>query len=183
MFLRRLGDANRFEMQKSRVFAVEKPSGADSSQRRAHVRVDLERKVGVRSLGAAGGQRIGTGRTVNVGAGGVLFTTSMPLLFGEELKLAIALTPRDIIIAGGSIVRIEDNTDDGEASKIAVRFDDISEVDQEKITCYILQAKRRLRTSGDAGVEPPPADDAAGPDDAAGATGDAADAADPTPAP
>ena len=160
IFLRRLGDSSRFEMQRSRVFAVQRPAGIDSSQRRAHVRADLDRTVRIRSMGGLGGERMGTGRTVNIGAGGILFSTAMPLLFGEELRLAIALTSRDIVIAGGSVVRIEES--DGEPpagsvagggeprkalSKVAVRFDQISEVDQERITCHILQAHRQRRTS------------------------------------
>ena len=165
-FLRRLGDNNRFDMQKSRVFAVQRPLGMENGQRRAHVRVDVERKIGIRSLGATSGQKMGTGRTVNIGAGGVLFTTAMPLLFGEELKIAIALTPRDIVIAGGSIVRIEDDvqaSDPGNpegapvvTSRVAVRFDDISEADQEKITLHILKASRQA--GGRAAAETPAAE-------------------------
>jgi c-di-GMP-binding flagellar brake protein YcgR len=165
-FLRRLGDAGRFDMQRSRVFAVQRPAGLESSQRRAHVRVDLERDVRIRSLAAAGGERLGAGRTINIGAGGLLFSTSMPLLFGEELLLAIALGAKNIVIAGGSVVRIDDGdaspsegseepASDGPSrggpppartSKIAVRFDKISEADQERITCYILQVHRQRRS-------------------------------------
>ncbi len=162
-FLRRLGDNTRVDMQRSRVFAVQRPIGMENSQRRAHVRIDLECKVGIRSMAAATGQKMGSGRTVNIGAGGVLFTTAMPMLFGEELRLAIALTPRDIVIAGGSIVRIEDEVerrdpaDPGRppevTSRVAVRFDDITEADQEKITLYILKASRQLRTGGKARSE------------------------------
>jgi c-di-GMP-binding flagellar brake protein YcgR len=158
VFLRRLGAGGRLGMEKSRVFAVRRPGGVETVQRRAHVRVDLERAVRIRALGSLGVEKIGAGRTVNIGAGGVQFLTDMPLLFGEQLRLALALTSREIVVAGGTIVRIED----GEApaadaaglgratpaaraacSKVAVRFDKISEVDQERITCHILAAHRR----------------------------------------
>jgi c-di-GMP-binding flagellar brake protein YcgR len=175
MFLRRLGDTGRFDMQKSRVFAVQRPAGLESSQRRAHVRVDLERDVRIRSLAAAGGERLGTGRTINIGAGGLLFSTSMPLLFGEDLLLAIALGARNIVIAGGSVVRIEDGdlapdepgqdepAPDGPSrggpppartSRVAIRFDKISEADQERITCYILQIHRQRRSLAVAPIPP-----------------------------
>lgn len=147
VFLRRLG-SSRLGMEKSRVFAVKRPGGVDTVQRRAHVRVDLERSVRIRALGSLGTEKMGTGRTINIGAGGVQFTTEMPLLFGEQLRLALVLTSRDIVVAGGVIVRIEDGDPlPGTAvalhSKVAVRFDKISEVDQERITVHILSAHRQ----------------------------------------
>lgn len=162
-FLRRLGGGARLGMEKSRVFAVRRPSGVDTVQRRAHVRVDLERMVRVRSLGSLGAEQMGTGKTINIGAGGVQFVTDMPLLFGEQLRLALVLTSRDIVVAGGTIVRIEDpDAPDGTVnagprtaqSKVAVRFDKISEVDQERITLHILAAHRR-RSAEPAAAEPP----------------------------
>jgi c-di-GMP-binding flagellar brake protein YcgR len=165
-FLRRLGGGGRLGMEKSRVFAVQRPQGVQTVQRRAHVRVDLERSVRIRALGSLGTEKMGNGRTINIGAGGVQFRTEMPLLFGEQLRLALVLTSRDIVIVGGTIVRIEDG--DGAAtgaspagatqpeqathSRVAVRFDKISEVDQERITCHILSAHRQ-RSNAPAATE------------------------------
>jgi c-di-GMP-binding flagellar brake protein YcgR len=157
-FLRRLGAGGRLGMEKSRVFAVRRPMGLENIQRRAHVRVDLERSVRIRALGSLGTEKLGNGRTINIGAGGVQFLTEMPLLFGEQLRLALVLTSREIIVVGGTIVRIEDGTPSADVpstshapgersthSKVAVRFDKISEVDQERITCHILSAHRERR--------------------------------------
>jgi len=158
VFLRRLGNTTKLGMEKSRVFAVRRPQGVDTVQRRAHVRVDLERSVRIRALGSLGTEKMGNGKTINIGAGGVQFVTDMPLLFGEQLRLALVLTSRDIVVAGGVIVRIEDGDPAPEGSgaeaaaearnfsKVAVRFDKVSEADQERITCHILAAHRR-RTS------------------------------------
>jgi c-di-GMP-binding flagellar brake protein YcgR len=187
-FVRRLGEGGRFDMQRSRVFAVRRPAGLESGQRRAHVRVEMDRDVRIRSLGAAEPDRLGIGRTINIGAGGVLFETSMPLLFGEDLTLAIVLGSRNIVIAGGAIVRIEDagqgpadGPADGPApppvSRVAVRFDRISEADQERITCYILQVHRQRRSSeasADAGSAAGPADPAARRDGSAAGPADPA---------
>jgi c-di-GMP-binding flagellar brake protein YcgR len=154
VFLRRLGNNSKLGMEKSRVFAVARPQGVDTVQRRAHVRVDLERNIRIRSLGSLGTEKMGTGKTINIGAGGVQFRTDMPLLLGEQLRLALVLTSRDIVVAGGPIVRIED-CDDGPCEgdvnaegspvqhKVAVRFDKISEADQERISCHILSAHRQ----------------------------------------
>jgi c-di-GMP-binding flagellar brake protein YcgR len=154
-FLRRLGAGGRLGMEKSRVFAVKRPEGLENAQRRAHVRIDLERNVRIKALGSLGADQMGSGRTLNLGAGGVQFLTAMPLLFGEQLRLAIVLTSRDIVVVGGTIVRIEDGqqaasetTTDaiGPASalsKVAVRFDKIGAADQERITFHILSAHRQ----------------------------------------
>jgi hypothetical protein len=159
VFLRRLGNTSKLGMEKSRVFAVKRPQGVDTVQRRAHVRVDLERSVRIKALGSLGTEHMGNGRTINIGAGGVQFLTDMPLLFGEQLRLALVLTSRDIVVVGGVIVRIEDGdpepagagaepgtTKPSTHSKVAVRFDKVSEADQERITCHILAAHRQ-RTS------------------------------------
>jgi hypothetical protein len=152
-FLRRLG-GTRLGTQKSRVFAIRKPQDVESLQRRAHVRVDLERTIRLRSL-ADGPESKGIGKTVNIGVGGVKFATSMPLVFGEQLRLALVLTPHDIVVAGGPVVRIEEPANPatevnpvalagtGRLRMVAVRFDSITEVDRERIACHILAAHRR----------------------------------------
>jgi hypothetical protein len=166
-FLRRLGSNTRLGMEKSRVFAVRRPQGLENVQRRAHVRVDLERMVRIRSMGSLG-DHVGTGKTVNIGAGGVQFTTEVPLMFGDQLKIALVLTSRDIVVARGTVVRIEDHVVSplgGSASdapptvlsRVAMRFDKISEVDQERISLHILAAHRKLSAKAAApGDAPPP---------------------------
>ncbi len=153
-FLRRLGAATRQGMEKSRVYSVKRPQGVEQVQRRAHVRVDLEREVRIRSFGSIGNDKVGAGRTVNVGAGGVQLITEMPLMFGDQVRVALVLSHRDIVIAGGPVVRIDEVQDpDREGAdhskpprmltRVALRFDKISEEDQERITCHILAAHRR----------------------------------------
>jgi hypothetical protein len=156
-FLRRLGNSSKLGMEKSRVFAVRRPQGVDTVQRRAHARVDLERTVRIKALGSLGHEELGNGRTTNIGAGGVQFLTDMPLLFGEQLRIVLVLTSRDIVVAGGVIVRIEDGNpplapgptaeaaEPSKYSKVAVRFDKVSEADQERITCHILAAHRQSK--------------------------------------
>ncbi|HEX7592009.1 MAG TPA: PilZ domain-containing protein [Candidatus Limnocylindrales bacterium] len=157
VFIRRLGNNSKLGMEKSRVFAVRRPQGVDTVQRRAHARVDLERSVRIKALGGLGTEKMGNGKTINIGAGGVQFMTDMPLLYGEQVRIALMLTSRDIVVAGGVIVRIEDGdpipaapgAEPGSAkpaklSKVAVRFDKVSEEDQERITCHILAAHRQL---------------------------------------
>jgi c-di-GMP-binding flagellar brake protein YcgR len=164
-FLRPLGGRSCSGSETARVFAVRRPQGVDQVQRRAHVRVDVARHVRIRSFGSLG-DHVGEGVTVNIGAGGVQFTTEVPLMFGDQLRLALVLTSRDIVVAGGPVVRIDEvpapanpGTDPANPPKVltrvAVRFDKISEADQERITCHILAAHRKNRTAARAPVSPP----------------------------
>ena len=152
-FLRRLGGAAPTSPKKSRVFAVRRPKGVDQVQRRSHVRVDLERDVRIKSFGSLGGDTAGRGRTMNIGAGGLQFATEMPLMFGDQLRVALALTASEIVVAGGPVVRIDEipglvpsgSEAAGEPqvlTRVAVRFDKIAAHDRERIACHILAAHR-----------------------------------------
>jgi hypothetical protein len=152
-FLRPLGGTAHTGSKRSRVFAVRRPKGVDQVQRRSHVRVDLERDVRIKSFGSLGGDTAGRGRTMNIGAGGLQFATEMPLMFGDQLRVALALTAGEIVIAGGPVVRIDEIParvpsgaevagEPEQRSRVALRFDKIAERDRERIACHILAAHR-----------------------------------------
>jgi hypothetical protein len=165
-FLRCIGRPGRSGADAPRVFAVRRPRGVENVQRRAHLRADLDRPVRVRSLGTLGADKMGAGRTLNVGAGGLNFATEMPLMFGQLIRIALVLTSRDIVVADGQITRIEDYGDPTphdtgrrgskapiRPSSVAVKFDSISAPDRELISIHILAARRkRVSAASDANV-------------------------------
>ena len=86
-------------------------------------------------------------------------------MFGDQLRVALVLTARDIVVAGGPVVRIDEipvpvppgsetPTDKPRMlTRVAVRFDKIAEQDQERITCHILAAHRsRMAGAGKAAM-------------------------------
>ncbi len=153
-FLRRLGGSSDSGARRSLVFAVRRPQDFERAERRAQVRMALERDVRIKSSGTLAGDAVGAGRTVNVGPGGVQLVTEMPLMFGDRLRLALALTARDIVVAAGQVIRIEEVPAPAlpgsvgspgkrkAITRVAVRFDRISEQDHERITRHILAARR-----------------------------------------
>jgi hypothetical protein len=153
-FLRRLGGSSDSGARKSLVFAVRRPQDFERAERRAQIRMVLERDVRIKSSGTLAGDAVGAGRTVNVGPGGVQLVTKMPLMFGDRLRLALALTARDIVVAAGQVTRIEEVPAPAlpgsvgaprkrkAITRVAVRFDRISEQDGELITRHILAALR-----------------------------------------
>ncbi len=147
---------------RARLFAVARPSHLDMVQRRAHIRLDVERLVQIRVVnhgvsGSAG--RMGTGMTRNVSAGGVQFVTDLDVAVGDSLELAIVLGTNDVVAAEADAVRVDDlaaiETDPkprrltgshGIAQiAVAVRFTAISEVDQDKIVRHIFSVQRQRR--------------------------------------
>lgn len=155
-FIRRLG-GDRLGTEKSRVFAVARPPGLETAERRSDLRVVLDRGVRIRATAADAprGYVIGTGRTVNIGAGGLQFTTRLPLAVGDEIVLALALSSRAIVTAGAQVTRIADGpcggSDEPDAFDldrsrhcVAIRFTRIADSDRERIACYILAARRNL---------------------------------------
>ena len=175
-YLRRLGANSRLGNDISRVYAVRRPAGVHQVQRRAHVRVELARDVRVKALTGPSADTVASGRTVNIGAGGVQFTTRMALMIGDQVRLALVLSPREIVVAGGPVVRIDEvpvlgaaaavgsgeSTQPGEPieptepaepveaatlTRVAVRFDKVTEEDQERIACHILAAHRKSTTA------------------------------------
>ena len=88
-------------MQQSKIFCCENPP----EERRGTMRMPIERDVSYKVLGLSASA--GSGRTVNISSGGVLFTTESPLLEGAEVELAISwpallnnVTPIKLVVTG-----------------------------------------------------------------------------------
>jgi hypothetical protein len=91
--------------------------------------------------------------------------TGLPLMFGDQVGVALVLPGRPpAVIASGPVVRIDEvpgvpvaGSDTAvpvkARTRVAVRFDRISQEDQERITGYILAAHRRRASSSRADGE------------------------------
>ncbi len=150
-FVKRLG-GDRMGTERSRVFAVVRPQGIEAAQRRMHVRVDVERTVFIRIPAPLSGssRHIGTGRTLNVSAGGLQMVSDLPLLLGDWVTIALALRANDLVTTPAQVVRIDEepaSTPEKPRSRVAVKFDRISEADQERIACHLLAERRKKRTA------------------------------------
>jgi hypothetical protein len=86
----------------------------DRADRRSADRYPIERQVRYKVLSKKSGDETGTGTTINMSSGGVLFTTEHLLLPGKRLELAISW-PAQLngtcalkLVAKGRVVRYED---------------------------------------------------------------------------
>jgi c-di-GMP-binding flagellar brake protein YcgR len=149
----------------SRLFAVSWPDDLRLIQRRAHLRLDaqcpVEYTVVSQSATGSPGQT-GDGICCNLCAGGVQFVVrgglDATVAVGDELDLRVALGRDGVVLAEAVVVRVEDATtmvlgpdepvragSTGPRSLIAVRFESISDVDQDKIVRYIFSIQRQNR--------------------------------------
>ncbi|MGH9659599.1 MAG: PilZ domain-containing protein [Bryobacteraceae bacterium] len=87
----------------------------DSTEdRRSSHRMPIERDVRYRVLAGKGVAQAGTGKTLNMSSGGVLFTTQEPLPHGERVELSVSW-PAQLnqtlplkLVAMGRLVRCEE---------------------------------------------------------------------------
>jgi len=147
------------------LFAVSWPDDLQLVQRRAHLRLDaqcpVEYTVASQSATGSPGQ-IGDGVCCNLCAGGVQFVvragTDETVAVGDELDLRVALGRDAVVLAEAVVVRVDDaaimnlGPDEpvrlgaaGPRSLIAVRFESISDVDQDRIVRYIFSIQRQSR--------------------------------------
>lgn len=151
-FLRRVGH-ERLGAEASRVFAVSRPEGIEAVQRRAHVRVDVERRVYMRLPPplSGGPARLAIGKTVNVSVGGLLqVVRGLSLELGQSLAMALVLDANEIVSTQAQVVRLEEVGDEGARrhsrdTRVALKFEKMSEADRERIACHILSINRRKR--------------------------------------
>jgi c-di-GMP-binding flagellar brake protein YcgR len=155
----------RLGVSQSRLFSVSWPDDLRLIQRRAHLRLDaqcpIEYTVASESATGSAGQT-GEGVCCNLCAGGVQFVVPAnpdeTVAVGDELDLRIGLGRDGVALAEAVVVRVDDGAtmgpgpndtvhpaSSGPQSLIAVRFESISDVDQDKIVRYIFSIQRQMR--------------------------------------
>lgn len=152
-------------VSQSRLFSVSWPDDLRLIQRRAHLRLDaqcpIEYTVASESATGSAGQT-GEGVCCNLCAGGVQFVVRASpdetVAVGDELDLRIGLGRDGVALAEAVVVRVDDGAtmgpgpndtvhpaSSGPRSLIAVRFESISDVGQDKIVRYIFSIQRQMR--------------------------------------
>src|SRR5450755_366612 len=89
-------------------------STASNNDRRGADRFPMDREVRFRVLNRKSGEETGSGKTINMSSGGVLFVTEQMLLPGRRLEISISW-PAQLnntcplkLVAKGRIVRVDD---------------------------------------------------------------------------
>jgi len=89
------------------------------------------------------------GLTVDISAGGVLFSSSQPCTPGESIKVELELTEKDKISSVARVVRCSDKSEDAlRRYRVAIQFEDITENQRDRIFKFIFDKQREWIRKG-----------------------------------
>jgi len=122
------------------LLRIESPRSIEVLQEREYVRIQSARPVVV----YAGGDRQEVqSYTVDLSGGGFLLAGPDTLKVGEEVKFQLTITQGVLPITGkGKVVRIDSR------GRLAVSFQDISDLDRRRLVRFIFECQRSERRRG-----------------------------------
>lgn len=80
--------------------------------------------------------------TIDISAGGVLFTTKDNFKKTEKMEIELKLSDHELIICTAKVVRIFEKDRKTGETRVAVEFDNINEGQRDKIFRYIFEKQR-----------------------------------------
>jgi c-di-GMP-binding flagellar brake protein YcgR len=118
------------------------------SQKREYVRLNVSLPVRFRVVNEEGGQ-IQEGVTIDISAGGALFSTQAEVKAGQEMEIQIQLTPENTFSCLAHAIRIfEKGTKDKNAIRVAIEYNGINEAQRDKIFKFIFEKQREWIKKG-----------------------------------
>lgn len=128
-----------------RLVGLAEPHKVFRAQRRGHVRLEISLPVIYRVLGT---QQIHKGRTLDLSAGGMAFFGDLHLSKGTALEVKVDLRESGAFAAGGEVVWAKPMDLGRRRFQFGLRFTDIDERTQDRITRFIFNQQSKLRRLG-----------------------------------
>jgi len=117
-------------------------------QRRKYVRVDARLPVRFHLLSDNNNDFSAyEAYTVNISAGGLLLSTEVPIKKGQELLVQIYL-PEAGVTCKAKAVRVYKESDSLAKGRAALKYEDISEQDRDRIAGFVVTMQRELIKKG-----------------------------------
>jgi hypothetical protein len=132
--------------------ALQRPVMVETEQRREYPRVSVRLPAtlaaGAESVPAAGGRSDGRARIRNLGAGGMLVETSLPLAAGDEVDLTVPESARSVARRArhvtGKVLRVEKGAEGKRAARVAgVEFSFTSDDERDAWARLVLALQRK----------------------------------------
>ncbi|MDD3271295.1 MAG: flagellar brake protein [Syntrophomonadaceae bacterium] len=118
------------------------------NQKREYVRLSVSLPVRFRVIDEEGGS-IQEGVTIDISAGGALFSTQAEVKAGQKIEIEIQLSPEKTFSCHAHAIRIfERDKTDKNAIRVAIEYDGIGEGHRDRIFRFIFEKQREWLKKG-----------------------------------
>lgn len=119
------------------------------NQKREYVRLDVSLPVRFRVINEEDNAPIEGGVTIDISAGGALFSTKAEIQVGQKMEIEIELSPGNAFSCYARTIRVFERDRQGKnAIQVAVEYDGITETDRDRIFKFIFQKQREWIKKG-----------------------------------
>jgi c-di-GMP-binding flagellar brake protein YcgR len=115
-------------------------------QKREYVRLNVALPVRFRIIDEGEEAEIEEGLTIDISAGGALFTTKVVVQPEQKMKIEIQLLTKNIISCHARVVRIFET--DKQDIRVAIEYEDIREAERDRIFKFIFEKQREWIKKG-----------------------------------
>ena len=116
-------------------------------QKREYVRLNVSLPVRFKIIDEEDKNEIEEGITIDISAGGVLFSTKAEVKKGQKIEIEITLSLEKTFSCQADAIRIFEKAENN-AIWVAVEYNDISEADRDRIFKFIFEKQREWIKKG-----------------------------------
>ena len=117
------------------------------NQKREYVRLNVSLPVRFRIIDNENNNMIEEGITIDISAGGVLFSSKGEVKKGQKIEIEITLSLEKTFSCQADAIRIFEKAENN-AIWVAVEYNDISEADRDRIFKFIFEKQREWIKKG-----------------------------------
>lgn len=117
------------------------------NQKREYVRLNISLPVRFRIIDDENNNTIEEGITIDISAGGMLFSTKAEVKNGQKIEMEITLALENKFFCQAHVIRIFEK-EENNAVWVAVEYDDISEGHRDRIFKFIFEKQREWIKKG-----------------------------------
>lgn len=119
------------------------------NQKREFVRLEVSLPVRFRVIEGEDQGQIEEGLTIDISAGGALFSTQADMKAGQKLEIEVQFSDKESFFGKAHAIRIfERDKSEKNAVRVAIEYDDISESQRDRIFRFIFEKQREWIKKG-----------------------------------
>lgn len=129
---------------------IDKPERFISvNQKREFVRLEVNLSVRFRVVDGDNRGPIEEGMTIDISAGGILFSTQADIKAGQKIEMELQLSDKESFFSQAHAIRVfERGKHEKNSVRVAIEYDDISESQRDRIFRFIFEKQREWIQKG-----------------------------------